>query len=176
MSCGFYASHDKYSLTGATKQSSHRQLPLSKHMARIVFAGYLVRLPIGGLAWQTAHYLLGFRALGHDVWFYEDTGRWNSVFAYNPLTKESTRSYEYGLTVTESFLTKVGFGDRWVFVDVDRGLKYGPATSCIDALLKEADLLVSFGPVNRLPSELCWRRPSVFIDADPVYNQLKLEN
>ena len=43
-------------------------------MARIVLAGYLVRFPLGGYAWQTAHYLLGFRALGHDTWFYEDTG------------------------------------------------------------------------------------------------------
>ena len=43
-------------------------------MARIIFAGYLVRYPLGGYAWQMAHYLLGFRSLGHDIWFYEDTG------------------------------------------------------------------------------------------------------
>ena len=24
-------------------------------------------LPLGGYAWQMAHYLLGFRSLGHDV-------------------------------------------------------------------------------------------------------------
>jgi len=145
-------------------------------MARIVFTGYLVRRPLRGFAWQMAHYLLGFRALGHDIWFYEDTGKWNCVFAYNPLTNKFARSYEYGIATAASFLNKIGFGDRWVFFDVDRGLKYGPGASRISDLLKEADLLVSFGPVNRLPPELCLGRPSVFIDADPVFTQLKLED
>lgn len=36
---------------------------------RLLAAGYLVRCPLGGYAWQTAHYLVGLRALGHDVWF-----------------------------------------------------------------------------------------------------------
>ena len=53
-------------------------------MARIVLAGYLVRQPLGGYAWQAAHYLLGLRALGHDAWFYEETAHWAP--AYNPMT------------------------------------------------------------------------------------------
>jgi hypothetical protein len=145
-------------------------------MARIIFAGYLVRYPLGGYAWQMAHYLLGFRALGHDVWFYEDTGEWDSVFAYNPLTNEFAPSYEYGISATASFLNEMGFGDRWVFFDIERDLKYGPGANCLDALLKESDLLVSFGPVNRIPAETYSGRPSIFIDSDPVYAQLKLAN
>ena len=84
-------------------------------MARIIFAGYLVRYPLGGYAWQMAHYLLGFRALGHDVWFYEDTGELNCDFAYNPLTNEFAPSYEYGISATANFFSKIGFEDRWVF-------------------------------------------------------------
>ena len=49
-------------------------------MARIVVAGYLVRHPLGGYAWQAAHYLLGLAALGHDVWFYEDTGHYAAAY------------------------------------------------------------------------------------------------
>jgi hypothetical protein len=145
-------------------------------MATIVFAGYLVRYPLGGYAWQMAHYLLGFRALGHDVWFYEDTGAWDCELAYNPVTDEYARSYEYGMTATAGFLGKLGFGDRWVFFDAFRGVKYGPGASRLDALLKDADLVVSFGPVNRLPAEFSGKRPSVFIDSDPIYAQLRLEN
>ena len=62
-------------------------------MARIVLAGYLVRNPLGGYTWQAAHYLLGLRALGHDVWFYEDTGHFS--LAYNPLTNHYGPRYEY---------------------------------------------------------------------------------
>jgi hypothetical protein len=143
-------------------------------MARIIFAGYLVRYPLGGYAWQMAHYLLGFRALGHDIWFYEDTGELNCDFAYNPLTNEFARSYEYGICAMADFFGKIGFGDRWVFFDVDRGFKYGPGANRVDTLLHESDLLVSFGPVNRIPVELFRGRPAIFIDPDPIYLQLKL--
>jgi hypothetical protein len=145
-------------------------------MARIIFAGYLVRYPLGGYAWQMAHYLLGFRALGHDIWFYEDTGELNCDFAYNPLTNEFAPSYEYGISATANFFSKIGFEDRWVFVDVDRGLNYGPGANRIQALLRESDLLLSFGPVNRIPVELFRGRSSIFIDSDPIYLQLKLTN
>jgi hypothetical protein len=143
-------------------------------MARIIFAGYLVRYPLGGYAWQMAHYLLGFRALGHDIWFYEDTGELNCDFAYNPLTNEFAPSYQYGITATANFLSKIGFGDRWVFFDLARGLKHGPGANRLETLLRESDLLVSFGPVNRIPVELFRGRSSIFIDSDPIYLQLKL--
>jgi hypothetical protein len=145
-------------------------------MARIIFAGYLVRYPLGGYAWQMAHYLLGFRALGHDIWFYEDTGELNCDFAYNPLTNEFAPSYQYGITATANFLSKIGFGDRWVFFDLARGLKHGPGANRLETLLRESDLLVSFGPVNRIPVELFRGRSSIFIDSDPIYLQLKLAN
>jgi len=78
-------------------------------VARIVLAGYLVRQPLGGYAWQAAHYLLGCRALGHDVWFYEETALWAP--AYDPTTGEFGPAYEYGLGVAADFLGRVGFGD-----------------------------------------------------------------
>jgi hypothetical protein len=143
-------------------------------MARIIFAGYLVRYPLGGYAWQMGHYLLGFRALGHDIWFYEDTGELNCEFAYNPLTNEFAPNYQYGITATANFLSKIGFGDHWVFFDLARGLKHGPGANRLETLLRESDLLVSFGPVNRLPVELFRGRSSIFIDSDPIYLQLKL--
>ena len=53
-------------------------------------------------------------------------------------------------------------------------MNYGPGANRIQALLRESDLLVSFGPVNRIPVELFRGRSSIFIDSDPIYLQLKL--
>src|SRR5215510_11499674 len=103
-------------------------------MARIIFAGYLVRYPLGGYTWQMAHYLLGFRALGHDVWFYEDTGKWDCALAYNPITSEFGPTYDYGIAATADFLGRLGFGDRWLFFDVERNLEYGPGAGRTHAL------------------------------------------
>ena len=93
-------------------------------MARIVLAGYLVRNPLGGYAWQAAHYLLGLCALGHDAWFYEDTGHF--ALAYNPLTNDYGPRYEHGIAATADFLGRIGLGERWVFVDAERGVEHGP--------------------------------------------------
>ena len=140
-------------------------------MARIVLAGYLVRNPLGGYAWQAAHYLLGFRALGHDVWFYEDTGHYAP--AYNPVTNEFGETYEYGIAAIAEFLGRLGLGDRWVFVDTARAVEHGPGSGRADRLLRDADLLVNLAGVNRIPPERRAGRPAVYVDIDPAYTQIK---
>ena len=138
----------------------------------IVLAGYLVRFPLGGYAWQAAHYLLGLRTLGYEVWFYEDTGYYAPAF--NPVTGEFDPTYDYGLAAAARFFDRLGLGARWVFVDTEHGVEYGPGAGRVDALVREADLLVNLGRMNRLPIEHRGGRPAVYIDIDPVYTQLKL--
>jgi hypothetical protein len=43
---------------------------------RIVVAGGAGAMPFAGVGWQVAQYLEGFRRLGHDVFYLEDTQRW----------------------------------------------------------------------------------------------------
>ena len=80
---------------------------------RVVYAGYLVRFPLGGYAWQVLHYLTGLRALGWDVFFYEDTG--HTEHAFDPLRDLFDVEYGYGCRFVSEFLGRHGFGDRWVF-------------------------------------------------------------
>src|SRR5919108_1426513 len=124
---------------------------MTTERCRIVLAGYLVRFPIGGYAWQAAHYLLGLRALGHDVWFYEDTRYY--ALAYNPVTGEFGSTYTYGIAAAAGFFDRLGCGDRWVFVDAEHGVEHGPGAQRIGTLIREADLLMNVGGVNRLPLE-----------------------
>ena len=70
-------------------------------MARVVVASYLVRNPLGGYAWSVAHYLLGLRALGHEAWFYEDTGHYE--LAYDPDANTFGPQYGYGIRATVDF-------------------------------------------------------------------------
>jgi hypothetical protein len=136
-------------------------------MARIVVAGYLVRQPLGGYAWQAAHYLRGLQALGHDVWFYEDTDFYFP--AYNPTTSEFGMAYDYGLAAAAAFLGQVGLGDRWVFVEGGRA--HGPGAGREAALLRDADLLINLAGVNRI-SRARRRGPSAYVDIDPAFTQI----
>jgi hypothetical protein len=140
----------------------------------IILAGYLVRFPLGGYVWQVAHYLLGLRALGHDVWFYEDTDYYAP--AYNPLTDEFGPTYDYGIAAAARFLEHLGFGDRWGFVDSTRHLAYGPSAGRLKGLIRGADLLLNLGGVNGVLPEQRGGRPAVYIDLDPVYTHIRLVN
>ena len=43
---------------------------------RIVVTGLIGSIPVAGLTLHYLQYLLGLRALGHDVLYLEDTGTW----------------------------------------------------------------------------------------------------
>ena len=43
---------------------------------RLVIMGILGRTPLAGVSWQVLHYLEGFRRLGYDIYYIEDTGGW----------------------------------------------------------------------------------------------------
>ena len=62
---------------------------------QIVIMGILGRTPLAGVSWQVLQYLEGFRRLGYDCYYIEDTGDW----AYNPeLTTFEYASADYAVT------------------------------------------------------------------------------
>jgi hypothetical protein len=140
-------------------------------MARVVLAGYLVRNPLGGYAWSVAHYLLGLRALGHDAWFYEDTGHYE--LAYDPVANAFGPDYGYGIRAAGEFLARLDLGERWVFVDVGRGQEHGPGAGRATELLRDADLLINVAGINRIPPDRRGGRPAIFLDIDPAFTQVK---
>src|SRR6266481_1983481 len=83
---------------------------------RVVLAGYVVRYPLGGYAWQALHFLAGFRALGCDVFFYEDSAYY--AYAYVPgAPAMQAEDYAYGVEHTRAFFAAQGFADAWAFWD-----------------------------------------------------------
>jgi hypothetical protein len=48
---------------------------------RILVSGLIGQYAFGGVTWDYIQYALGFRALGHDVWYLEDSATW----AYDPV-------------------------------------------------------------------------------------------
>ena len=140
----------------------------------IVLAGYLVRCPLGGYAWQAAHYLIGLAGLGYEVWFYEDTGYFAPAF--NPAVNGFGMDYGYGVRAAARFFAGLGLGERWVFVDTEQGREYGPGAGRVEELFREADVVVNLGLLNHRSLENLSGRPSVYIDLDPAYTQIRLVN
>jgi hypothetical protein len=137
---------------------------------KILFAGIIARYPFGGVTWCSLMYLLGLRALGHEVLYIEDTGE----CIYDP--EQNTRSLDpsYGTRYIHDALAPFGLGDRWSFVNCD-GAHHGVPRDAVRAYCADADLFI-----NLSGGSWFWRDEyaniprRVFVDSDPVFTQLAI--
>jgi hypothetical protein len=136
---------------------------------QIVLAGYLVRCPLGGYAWQALHFLIGLRALGLEPYFYEDTAYYGDCF--DPLTGNMHVPPDAGVAFAADFFQQFGFGNRWVFWDAASDRHYGLSRRDTRTLLHEARAVITLAPVNRLTRHA--RQTKVFIDIDPAFTQIR---
>jgi hypothetical protein len=132
-------------------------------------AGYVVRCPLAGYAWQALHYLIGLRALGFDPYFYEDTAYYADCF--DPVSGEMGAVRPPALAFASRFFATHGFGDRWVFWDAQRDVYAGRSGDDVAEICAAARLAVSLAAVNRLPPTGRARR--VFVDLDPAVTQIE---
>ncbi|MCC6850451.1 MAG: hypothetical protein IT294_18330 [Deltaproteobacteria bacterium] len=140
---------------------------------RVVLAGYFVRYPLGGYAWQALHFLAGFRSLGCDVFFYEDTAYYGEAYVPGADGMRTT-DYGYGVRAAATFFETHGFADAWGFWDAGADRWYGAGEARTRAALADADLFVNLAGVNRVPRAARPRAAAAYVDLDPAYTQLRL--
>lgn len=137
---------------------------------KIVVAGIVARYPFGGVTWCSVMYLLGLRALGHEVFYIEDTGE----CVYDP--EQNTRSLDpsYGTRYIQAALTPFGLGDSWSFVNYDGG-HHGASRDTVRTFCADADLFINLSGGSWFWRDEYARIPRrVFIDSDPVFTQLAI--
>jgi hypothetical protein len=108
-------------------------------MARIVVGSTMVRYPVGGMNQWILAWLVGFKRLGHDVYFVEKSGWPNSC--YDLSQRVMTEDCSYGVAVVSALLRRFGFQDKWCFVDAT-GRYHGLTRERVEAVFKSADLFV----------------------------------
>ena len=82
---------------------------------RIIVLGYIIRGPIGGMAWHHLQYVLGLARLGHDVYFFEDSDDYPSC--YDPTTNSMQVDPGYGLLSLRAHSTRIGLSEKWAYYD-----------------------------------------------------------
>ena len=138
---------------------------------RIIVLGYIVRGPIGGLAWHHLQYVLGLSALGHEVCFVEDSDEYASC--YDPVQNLMSEDPGYGLEFAAHTFNRAGVGDKWVYYDAHTSRWRGPRAGDIGKICKSADVVLNVSGVNPLRE---WTRQipvRALIDTDPVFTQIK---
>lgn len=139
---------------------------------RIVVLGYLVRGPMGGLAWHHLQYVLGLHRMGHDVRFVEDSGD-SPWCCYDPDRHVTDQDPTYGLAFAQRAFTRIGLPDQWSYFDAHTGAWKGPRADAMPRLVQDADVLINVSGVNELRE---WSRGvpvRAFVDTDPVFTQIR---
>ena len=139
----------------------------------IIFAGSIGRFPVGGHAWVDMQYLLGLRALGHDVVYLEDCGKGSWVYAWE--TGQLTTELAYPTEYLRACLEGIGWGPQWIYRAGEQTV--GMEKTEFMERCSQADLLIVRGaPLEMWRTEYDRPKRRIFIDSDPGFTQIRLAN
>lgn len=140
---------------------------------KIVVLGMLTKMPVAGVAWQTLHYLLGFRRLGYDVYYVEAHARTPSMLMSSEHDDSSRMAADYLGTLMSRF----DLADRWAFHALHAdGRCYGLSESGLKRLYRSAAVIVNLhGGTQPLPEHIESGR-LVYVETDPVQLQVELHD
>ena len=140
---------------------------------KIVFSGTLGRSGRGGQAWAVLQYLLGLRALGHEVCYLEDCG--DCSYVYDWEKQEWTYELDYPAAYVHACLAPFGLGANWIYRT--NGGARGMAPEEFQEFCAAAELLVMRAvPLWVWRPEYDLPRRRVFLDVDPGFTQISLAN
>jgi hypothetical protein len=129
---------------------------------KIVVTGLIATYPLGGVGWDYLAYVSGFRRLGHDVFYLEDTGQW----LYDPRAGTFTDAVGFNVAYLADTLSRAGesMRTRWALRAPD-ATYHGAPLAEVERVCNAADLFLN---VYR------GARRIAYLDSDPCYSQAKL--
>lgn len=139
---------------------------------RIIVLGYIVRGPMGGMAWHYLQYVLGLKALGHDVYFVEDSDD-TPWCCYDPQRGVTDSNPAYGLKFAAAIFDIFGLSERWAYYDAHTHSWHGMSAERAFEICADADLLLNISCANPLRDWTKKISVRVMIDTDPVFTQIR---
>ncbi len=140
----------------------------------LVVLGMMGRCPFGGQTWLYLNWLRGLSRLGHDVWYVEDDATW----PYDPRADSITDDPSYAASYLDRVTKQVGLEGRWAFRPLYRGGEecYGISASKLRQLYRDCDALLNICGATVLNDDHFAARRRVYVETDPVTNELELAN
>ena len=135
---------------------------------RVVVTGLIGQYAFGGVTWDYIQYVLGFRSLGHDVWYLEDTGTW----AYDPVKMEPSADCSHNTAYLAQVMQDFDMGDRWIYRNAANGSWHG--ANGAEKILDSADVLANVSGACWLTAETSRIPLKIFLDGDPMFTQIGL--
>ncbi len=141
---------------------------MTKSKLRVVVTGYIGLLPAGGVTWDYIQYPLGFRELGCDVLYLEDTRQW-PIYQVSSGEITCAPNVEY----LASAMRRFGMEHRWAYRDEVSGNVFGMPEAAVREFCASADLLVNISCSTPLREEYAAIPIRALIDTDPMFTQVQ---
>src|SRR5438045_1359955 len=96
---------------------------------RILVFGYMIRMPLGGLAWHYLQYVLGLADLGHDVYYLEDSCFFEedaTHWFYNRATGQMGSNPKTGMNFVQDLLRGTKLEGKWALFEPQKPCWSGP--------------------------------------------------
>jgi hypothetical protein len=126
------------------------------------------------MTWHHLNYLLGLHALGHEVWFLEDSGEY--ALPYNPKTHRCEADSAFGRAYLEHTFGQYALPLRYCYYSQFEDRHFGATRDELNDVLARADLLVCVSGVTPLRRDRPRPKRTLAIDTDPVYTQLRMSH
>ena len=138
---------------------------------RLIVLGIMGRMPLAGVVWQVLHYLEGFRRLGFEVYYIEDTGEW----PYDPEKNTVTDDCGYSVNYIGRLMECYGLSDRWAYRAVTQGGRvFGLSETELSRLLERVDVLVNLTGATVLREQHLRVPVRIYLETDPVLPQIEI--
>lgn len=137
---------------------------------RIIVTGLIGQYPLGGVTWDYLQYLLGLEQLGHEVYYFEDTGTW----PFNPISGGLAEDCDFTVAYLAGIMRRFGFHDRWAYRFPWQDQWFGLAERERHAVVNSADLLINVSGSLERPADYRHVGRLAYIDTDPLFTQVKL--
>src|SRR5215470_382472 len=105
---------------------------------RIVVLGLMSHFPVGGVAWQTMHYLVGFQRLGYDVFYVECHGCTPSKHMKSDSDDGALRAASY----IDTLMRRFDLENNWAYHVVSESRCFGSTPTRLRDLYRSAAAII----------------------------------
>lgn len=145
----------------------------STQKLRIIVGGLVGQYPLGGVAWDYFHYLLGLHELGHEVYYHEDTWVWPLDPEKGYIVEEPTYQTNFFTAFFQRYAPALV--NNWCYVFL-HDKHFGMSRERFDEVARTADIYLNVSGACFIPENLSARCRKVFLDTDPGYNQIVMKS
>src|SRR4051795_8395169 len=140
---------------------------------KIVLLGMMTRIPVAGVVWQTAHYMVGLERMGYEAYYVETHARTPSML----MEREEDDSSSMAAAFIEKVMRRFDLEHQWAFYGLhDDNRCFGMSRAELERLYDSAHLLINLHGGTEPLAELYANDRLVYLETDPVQLQVELQH